>query len=194
MWKRNAVPGAIRVGAVRARCGGMLAVALLGLISLASKAAGQAQGRDLPPGPMQEKARKACLPCHTAQIIVQQQLDRRVWTKEMDKMIRWGAPVAAEDRDALIDYFTQNFGPHDASPSEAALPPGPGADKVGRACLGCHDTSIISQQQLDRSAWTRVLDKMIRWGAPVRPADREAILHYLATHFFPSAKSANKEN
>lgn len=175
------------------RCGGMLAVALLG-ISLAPKAAGQTRERDLPPGPMQEKARQACLSCHTSQIIVQQQLDRRLWAKEMDKMIRWGAPVAAEDRESLIDYFTQNFGPHDASPSEPPLPPGPGAGRVRRACLGCHDTSIIMQQQLDRREWTRLLNKMIRWGAPVRPAEREAILNYLATHFSPSAKAANKEN
>ena len=142
---------------------------------------------------MQEKAGTACLSCHTAQIIVPQQLDRRVWTKEVDKMIRWGAQVAAEDRDAMIDYFAQNFGPREGAPADAALPPGAGAEKVRAACLGCHDTGIILQQQLDRRAWTRELDKMIRWGAPVREADREAILTYLVAHFSLPAKTNQKE-
>ena len=109
MWKGSAVlarPTPRRTLLV-AWCGGALAAALLGLIDsgLAPRVSGQA-----PP---------AGLPCHTASIIVQQQLDRRVWTKEMDKMIRWGAPVAPEDREALIDYFAQHFGPREPAPTEA---------------------------------------------------------------------------
>ena len=34
---------------------------------------------------------------------------------------------------------------------------------------------------------------MNRWGATVRATDREAILNYLATHFPPPAKPAEKE-
>ena len=42
---------------------------------------------------------------------MQQRLSRAAWTKELDKMIRWGALVAPEDREAFIEYFTSNFGP-----------------------------------------------------------------------------------
>ena len=197
MWKRSA---AFATGMILRRpllrgYSAVFAAVLFGLIhpALAPRASGQTPPAGLLPGPMQEKARTACLGCHTAQIIVQQQLDRRVWAKEVDKMIRWGAPVAAEDRDALIDYFAQHFGPREASPGEASLPPGPGADKVRAACLGCHGAGIIVQQQLNRRGWTRELDKMIRWGAPVSAADREVILNYLATHFSPPAKTNRKE-
>ena len=69
-----------------------------------------AQAPDLPPGPLQAKARTACLECHDAGIIVQQRLSRAAWTKEVDKMTRWGALVAPEDREAFIDYFAANFG------------------------------------------------------------------------------------
>ncbi len=111
----------------------------------------------------------------------------------MDKMIRWGAPVAAEDREALLDYFAQQFGPRPDAPAETPLPPGAGADKLRAACLGCHDAGIIAQQQLDRRGWASVLDMMARWGAPVRAADREAMLNYLARHFAPPATASKKE-
>ena len=65
---------------------------------------------DLPPGPMQAKATTACTECHEARIILQQRLSKAAWTKEVDKMIRWGAVVDASDRDPLIDYLSTNFG------------------------------------------------------------------------------------
>jgi hypothetical protein len=42
---------------------------------------------------------------------VQQRLSKPAWTKEIDKMMKWGAEVDPKDRDALIDYFSANFGP-----------------------------------------------------------------------------------
>jgi len=66
---------------------------------------------DLPPGPMHSKATTACLECHEARIILQQRLSQAGWTKEVDKMMKWGAVVDPTDRDALIDYLSANFGP-----------------------------------------------------------------------------------
>jgi mono/diheme cytochrome c family protein len=66
---------------------------------------------DLPPGPMQAKATTSCLECHEARIILQQRLSKAAWTKEVDKMTKWGAVVDAADRDALIDYLSNNFSP-----------------------------------------------------------------------------------
>src|ERR1700693_5675874 len=47
----------------------------------------------LPAGAMRERSLAACSPCHEARIIVQQRLTRPAWTKEVDKMIKWGAEV-----------------------------------------------------------------------------------------------------
>jgi hypothetical protein len=69
----------------------------------------------LPAGPMQEKAAASCGSCHEARIIVQQRLSKAAWTKEMDKMIKWGADIDPKDRDGLIDYFSANFGPEQAA-------------------------------------------------------------------------------
>jgi hypothetical protein len=66
---------------------------------------------DLPAGPMQAKATTACLECHEARIILQQRLSKAAWSKEVDKMTKWGAVVDPADRDALIDYLSANFSP-----------------------------------------------------------------------------------
>lgn len=87
----------------------LLASIMLPLISLAQKSS--ANGTEtLPAGPMQAKATTACTECHEARIIIQQRLSKATWTKEVDKMIKWGAVVDASDHDALIDYLSANFG------------------------------------------------------------------------------------
>ena len=66
---------------------------------------------NLPSGAMQQKATTACLECHEARIVLQQRLSKAAWTKEVDKMVKWGAVVDAKDRDSLIDYLSTNFSP-----------------------------------------------------------------------------------
>jgi mono/diheme cytochrome c family protein len=69
------------------------------------------QGPKLPAAPIEPKVRTACAECHDAQMLLQQRLSRGAWTKEVDKMIRWGAVVDPKDRDAIIDYLSTNFPP-----------------------------------------------------------------------------------
>src|SRR5438046_10683251 len=83
---------------------------LLGASSVASS-----QSLDLPAGPVQGKVRTACTECHDASIILQQRLNEKLWTKELDKMIKWGALVDAADRAAFIEYLSVNF-PTDKPP------------------------------------------------------------------------------
>ena len=86
---------------------------LLEIVSVGICLAGLAlaESDELPPGPMQNKARTACTTCHDAHIIVQQRLGKAAWGKEVDKMTKWGAIVEPSDRDALVDYFSTNFSP-----------------------------------------------------------------------------------
>jgi mono/diheme cytochrome c family protein len=107
------------------------AFAVLVLLALATPFPAQAQKpagpivtADLPAGPMQAKATTACLECHEARIILQQRLTKGAWTKEVDKMTKWGAVVDPADRDALIDYLSTNF-----SPDTPAYDPPRTADK-----------------------------------------------------------------
>lgn len=86
-------------------------VVLAGFVLLCSPVAPAQSGAtsQLPPGPIEAKATAACLECHEARIIVQQRLSKAAWTKEVDKMTKWGALVDPEERDALIDYLSANF-------------------------------------------------------------------------------------
>jgi cytochrome c553 len=86
------------------------AIAAVLIASVAVPALRAQSDSELPAGPMQAKATTACAECHEARIIVQQRLSKAAWTKEVDKMTKWGALVDPQDRDALIDYLSANFG------------------------------------------------------------------------------------
>jgi hypothetical protein len=106
---------------------------LLVLVTLSTPALVPAQNNakfneELPAGAMQQKATTACLECHEARIIVQQCLSKPTWTKEVDKMVKWGAVVDANDRDALIEYLSTNFSPD----RPAYDPPHTSQSKVSR--------------------------------------------------------------
>jgi hypothetical protein len=73
-----------------------------------------------------------------------------------------------------------------------SLPPGPERAKVTDACTECHDARIVMQQRLSQAAWGKEVDKMIKWGALVEAADREAFIGYLSTNF-PADKAAEPE-
>ena len=84
-----------------------LTVAVCGLMNANTRAARQ----DLPEGKGAELARDKCVSCHEADLIVSQRLSRQGWTREVEKMIRWGAVVNDAEKETLIDYLFSNFGP-----------------------------------------------------------------------------------
>ncbi|MEP7027136.1 MAG: hypothetical protein ABI960_00945 [Candidatus Eisenbacteria bacterium] len=94
-----------------------LAIALLGAIACATLAAPGAPPRRklypdrLPAGPGREIAERACLVCHSAQLIAQQHKGREAWEKTIAQMEKWGAPVAPAQHDSLRAYLTARFGP-----------------------------------------------------------------------------------
>ena len=99
MWKRSGI-ALLFAGAV-----------FVSQSLFAQSSGSAAQGSpELPAGAMQEKATTACTECHEARIIVQQRLSKPAWTREVDKMVKWGAVVDPKDRDALIEYLSANFG------------------------------------------------------------------------------------
>ncbi len=115
------------------RSAGLLTFALMCGGSIVSYAS--SPNEELPAGPAQEAAANACLSCHEARIIVQQRLSKAAWTKEVDKMIKWGAPVDPKDHDPLIDYLSANFStdqPAYVAPRTASTLPAKSKSKRGR--------------------------------------------------------------
>ena len=72
-----------------------------------------------------------------------------------------------------------------------ALPAGAGADVLKQRCVSCHESDIITSQKLSLTGWTRSVDKMVRWGAQITPAEREVLHPYLAASFGPKPAAAH---
>jgi mono/diheme cytochrome c family protein len=139
--------------------------------------------QDLPPGQGREPVVTRCVTCHEADLITQQRLSRAGWGRELDKMIRWGAVVEPAEREPMLDYLSAHFAP---KPVPSHIVATAGTEAVyKRACLTCHEDDLIEQQRLTKIGWTREVDKMIRWGAVVPEAEKDALVDYLAARYPP---------
>lgn len=139
--------------------------------------------QELPAGPGKETVTTRCLTCHEPDLIVQQRLSRAGWGRELDKMIRWGAVVDAAEREPMLDYLSAQFTP---KPVPSHIVATAGTEAIyKRACYICHEDDLIQAQRLTRVGWTREVDKMIRWGATVGDAEKDALIEYLAARYPP---------
>jgi cytochrome c2 len=64
----------------------------------------------LPAGKGKALVEASCYTCHSADILVQQQLTEKQWTAEVEKMMRWGAVVKERDKAPIVAYLTAHFG------------------------------------------------------------------------------------
>jgi mono/diheme cytochrome c family protein len=53
--------------------------------------------------------KRACLVCHGADLTEQQRLSPAGWTREVEKMMRWGAVVGDAEKPALVDFLSSRF-------------------------------------------------------------------------------------
>ena len=136
------------------------------------------------PADMSKKMEASCTGCHGVSLIAQQRVDRNGWTREVDKMIRWGAKVQPEDRDALIAYLARTFNPNRPLPnSSKAVPAGKGSEVFQLSCLGCHDDRLVVSRKLNKAGWTAIVDQMMKWGAHVPPSRRDELIDYLTANW-----------
>ena len=141
------------------------------------------RAQELPAGPGKETVTTRCLTCHESDLIAQQRLSRTGWGRELDKMIRWGAVVEANEREPMLDYLSAHFTP---KPIPSHIVATAGTEAIyKRACYTCHDDDLIQAQRLTRAGWTREVDKMIRWGAMVSDAEKDALIEYLTARYPP---------
>lgn len=153
--------------------------ALLGFLLVMG---GPVGARQLPPGPGLDVLNKRCVACHESDIIASQKLTLAGWARSVDKMMRWGATVTPAEREVLQTYLAAHFSPTPVVAHDTAEA---GAATFKRACLTCHAADIVEQQQLTESGWMRSVEKMIRWGATVRDAEKQPLASYLASRFGP---------
>jgi hypothetical protein len=66
------------------------------------------------------------------------------------------------------------------------LPDGAGKAEVEAACYACHSADLLAQQRLTEKQWTATVEKMMRWGAEVKPESKQPVIDYLTKHYGPS--------
>ena len=151
-----------------------LLLALLGSVSISAQ--------QLPAGPGAGMLKSRCLICHDADIITSQKLSLTGWTNSINKMVRWGSQITAEERAVLQPYLAQHFAP---KPVASHVSTEAGEATYKRVCVTCHDADIIEQQRLTPTGWTRSVEKMMRWGAAVSDAEKQPLIDHLASRFGP---------
>ena len=138
--------------------------------------------QQLPAGPGADVLKSRCVVCHESDIITSQKLSLAGWTRSIDKMVRWGSSITPAEREVLQPYLAQYFSPR---PMAAHAATESGAATFKRVCQTCHEADIIEQQKLSPTGWTRSVEKMMRWGAAVSDAEKQALVEYLAARFGP---------
>jgi cytochrome c2 len=163
------------------------ALGLLAASMLVARLAAQPALPVLPPGPALDGVRRRCLSCHEVDLIAQQRLSRAGWTREVEKMVRWGAAVPEPEKGPMIEYLALQFGPaRAAAPPAAPASTSSRGEKIFRArCLLCHEADLSEQQRLGRAGWEREVDKMVRWGAVVSPDEKGPLVEFLASRYGP---------
>jgi DMSO/TMAO reductase YedYZ molybdopterin-dependent catalytic subunit len=92
----------------------------------------------------------------------------------------WNAPDVVR-----IDVGTAPAGTSAARPmpSHDAAALETGRSVYERACLACHDGTLIEAQRLTPAAWARSIAKMVQWGARVGAPETDALAAYLASRW-----------
>ena len=120
-----------------------------------------------------------CTTCHADDLIRSQRLTVQGWTREIDKMIGWGAPVADAEKASMAELFATHYGVGQKPSMEAHA----GEALLKARCMACHDDKLVVQQRLDAAGWGRELDKMIGWGASLNAEEKKTLADYLAKRF-----------
>jgi cytochrome c5 len=152
--------------------------------------------QELPAAPGVEVVRAKCTACHATDLIASQRLSPQGWTRELDKMVRWGAALGDSERAALQQYLETHFAPKRTGPGaparaprraaeDAAAQEPPGRAVFERACRACHERDLVASQRLTRAGWQREVEKMMQWGAALADADKSALVDYLAARYPP---------
>lgn len=153
------------------------------------------------PAPGVELANGQCMSCHSVEYVVTQPpLPRTFWATSVKKMReKYGAAVAEDQVEPLLDYLTKHYGVETTNnaasaattdaPKPVMLTP-PGTQFSGAAvatnywCLSCHDVSlkkvgppykdIAAKYRNDAEAFTKIAEQIHKggsgkWGPVVMP-------------------------
>jgi hypothetical protein len=70
-----------------------------------------------------DAVRSRCVACHDPAMLRQQRLTAQQWMVEIEKMQRWGAPVANEEKNRMAEYLAAIAAPDNSRFTPAIVAP-----------------------------------------------------------------------
>jgi hypothetical protein len=177
------------------------ALRVLPVLMLTIAASAQRGGRparpdvDLPDGPVRQVILGSCTACHGIDEYGYYAMDRSAWNDLIERMktaksgVVEGAVISDEDKEILLDWLVEQFGP-DSTPfpreyvprelSEADYLSDDQAEALlASACESCHTLERIDETRADEEQWRATLIAMIGRGAPLPTSDIEPLVEWL---------------
>lgn len=142
-----------------------------------------------PDGPVWTVIQENCISCHGIDDYAYYAEKKDGWQKVLEAKHR-ATPVSLtdKDRDLLLDWLVEKFGPNTKPFPRAYVPQeiteffsDPEANRlINRACTRCHASDRIDQQRNPEERWRSVVLDMRERGAQINDIEVEQLVEWLA--------------
>jgi hypothetical protein len=145
-----------------------------------------------PDGPVWQVIQKNCIQCHGIDDYAFFALDKKGWESLLDTKhkspLAEGTPVLSDkDRDTLVDWLVNKFGPTSKPFPRTYVPPqiteylsDPEAILVlNRSCVSCHGLDRVMKSRYSADEWRVLAVQMKTRGANIADEDLERLVEWL---------------
>jgi mono/diheme cytochrome c family protein len=141
-----------------------------------------------PDGPVWQVIRTSCISCHGIDDYAFYSLDKTGWQTLLDTKHKDGSAALAEaDRNLLLAYLVEKFGPDTKPFPRTYIPPeittffsDPEAKRLlDRACASCHSLQRVEQARYPEERWRVLAVDMRERGAKLTDEELERLVEWL---------------
>jgi cytochrome c2 len=143
---------------------------------------------ETPKGPVRQVIFKNCSSCHGIDDYAYNALDRAGWNALIENKHKgMNVPIAAQDREILLDWVSTKFGPTTKPFPRAYVPPtittyfsdAEAEALLGRSCQTCHELARVNDARFSPDRWRVVTVDMRERGAKITDEELERLVEWL---------------
>jgi cytochrome c2 len=143
---------------------------------------------ETPKGPVRQVIFRNCSSCHGIDDYAYNALDRAGWNALIDSKHKgMTVPIAAADREVLLDWVSTKFGANTKPFPRAYVPPtittyfsdGEAQGLLARSCQGCHELGRVNDARFSPERWRVVTVDMRERGAKITDEELERLVEWL---------------